>query len=195
MTQMDVEYLTDNLWGPVYAVCAAALMICLLILTLRAERGSVPAEKRNRRDLILGIAGVLLLSLCFAVGMILTGRGNDTGEWARDMFLEYYRIAGPALAGLLLILCFASLCTAASPKLQKGLFPRFRVWVNPVCSALFLLLTPFYAALTVNPHVPIHILILLSGLGAALVFRLLLPLEYRAERKKSSVNPEKGFSR
>lgn len=195
MTHMDIEHLTGNLWGPVYAVCATALMICLFLLTLRGERGRVSPEKRNRTDLLLGIAGILLLSLSFGVGMLLTGRDNDTGEWARSMFLAYYKAAVPLLLLFCFVLAMASLGALSSPRLKKGLLPRLRVWANLSASALFLLLTPFYASVTVKQHVYIHLLILVSGVGAALLFRLLLPLEYRAGRENPSVSPQKGISR
>ena len=189
----------------VYAVPAAALMAVLAALTVRDFRRRASDGKRTRRELTLGACGIALSAASFIAGMLLTGRDRETGEWTndtmgwdRDMFLGYWRIALPVFCALFLILAAASLSARSTPKLKNGPMVRIRIAANLASSALFLLLTPFYAVLAANRYTPIDLLILLSGTGAALAFRLLLPLESPAGGDNSS-NPsqhsQKGFSR
>ena len=88
----------------------------------------------------------------------------------------------PAAAVILLLLLLASLGVLSSPRLGAGAFPRLRLWANLAASALFLFVTPFYAAVTANRHLPIHYLILCSGIGISLLFRFALLLEYRVRQ-------------
>ncbi|MBE6724833.1 MAG: hypothetical protein E7576_06495 [Ruminococcaceae bacterium] len=202
MTGLELSYRTAIV-ETVYVVLAAVLVIALFVLTLRKARGSESERKRIRLELALGIAGILIFAASFAAGMIVTGRNGVTGEWRndtmgwdRDMFSGYYRIAAPVFALLFLVLAFSSLGARSSPKLKTGPLPKIRTAANLLSSVLFLLLTPFYAVLTVNRYTPIDCLILLSGVGAALAFRLLLPVEMRGRRaEQSSESPKKGFSR
>ena len=116
----------------------------------------------------------------------------------RDMFSGYYRIMAPVFALLFLILAGSILGARSSPKLKTGAMRMIRTAANLFFSALFLLFTPFYAVITVNRYTPIDSLILLSGFGAALAFRLLLPVELLAGRTDPSNppnHPKKGFSR
>ncbi|MCR4904635.1 MAG: hypothetical protein K6A33_01030 [Clostridiales bacterium] len=166
----------------VYVIAAAALAVFLAVRTHLDDRPATDPAKRARFHRISGIAGALLVLVPFAVGWVLTGRENDSGEWGRDMFLGYYKAFLPAAAVLLLLLLFASLGALSSPKLRTGLFPRFRLWANLAASVLFLLVTPFYAAVTVNRYLPIPTLILCSGIGISLLFRLALLVEYRVRQ-------------
>ena len=164
-----------------YAAAAAALMIFLAVRTRLDAKPTADPKKRARFNLTAGLAGSLLALLSFAVGMILIGRLAD-GEWARDMFLGYFEVAAPASAAITLLLLFASLGAHGSSQLQNGVFPHIRVIANLAASALFLLVTPLYAVLVDNETTPHRPLILCSGIGISLLFRLALLAEYRVRR-------------
>lgn len=165
-----------------YLAAAAALFVFLAVRTHRDDRPTADPGKRMRFNLAAGLAGVVLVLVPYAAGRILTGRENDAGDWGLDMFLGYFKAFLPAAAVILLLLLLASLGALSSPKLSAGAFPRLRLWANLAASALFLFVTPFYAAVTANRHLPIHHLILCSGIGISLLFRFALLLEYRVRQ-------------
>jgi len=97
--------------------------------------------------------------------------------WARDMFAQHYRVSLPVLGvlfGALLISWLLSL-TEKRKKSVTALFLRRTVGVLASCALL--LLAPLYAFMTSNEFVPLETLILVSGIGESLIFRLLYALE------------------
>lgn len=164
-----------------YALAAIALFVFLAVRTaLDAKPGADP-QKRTRVNLVLGLAGAGITALAFGLGMLHVTRLDD-GGWAFDVFTYYYLIALPVCAAVIVLLILASLGARTSVTLRGGLFPRFRVLANLLSSAFTLLLTPFYAALTDGASVPIRPLLLVSGIGISLLFRLALLVEYRVRR-------------
>ena len=106
-----------------------------------------------------------------------SGQTETWIEWARDMFFEHYSVSFPVLMVLLGILLVSWLLSLSEKRRKSvtGMFLRRTVGILASCTLL--LLAPLYAFTTENDIVPLETLILISGIGEAMIFRLVYALE------------------
>lgn len=162
----------------IYLFFALLLTIGLTAITILENRS--PSPVWSRLNLGLAAAGCVSVLLCriLAGSMISASGQSDTwNEWARDMFFQHYSVSLPVLLVLLGIL-LVSWLLSLSEKRKKSVTALFlRRTVGILASCTLLLLAPLYAFTTENNIVPLETLILISGIGEALIFRLVYALE------------------
>lgn len=162
----------------IYLISALILTAALIGITVLETRKPSPVWKWL--NLGLCFAGVLLVIICRTAaeaGISRSGQSETWMNWARDMFAQHYRVSLPVLLVLLGIL-LASFLLSLTDKRNRSAVPGFlRRTVGILASVLLLMLAPLYAFMTANEIVPLDIMILLSGIGEALILRLVYALE------------------
>ncbi|MBQ8186063.1 MAG: hypothetical protein IJ037_04230 [Clostridia bacterium] len=162
----------------IYLISAVFLTVFLAAVTVFERKKPSPCWKRINLGLFL--AGVLLVVLCrVTAGVMISSSGQTETwmEWAHDMLAQHYAISFPVLLVLTGILLIAWLLSMTEKRRRStvGLFLRRTVGI--LASVSLLLLAPLYAFMTENDSVPLEALILLSGIGEALILRLTDALE------------------
>ncbi len=162
----------------IYLISALILIILLGTITVLESRKPSPLWKWL--NLALSAAGILTVILCrvIADGLISSSGQSETWmEWARDMFRQHYTVSLPVL-GILGGILLASWLLSLTEKRRKSVTGVFlRRTVGILASASLLLLAPMYAFMTANESVPMETLILISGMGEALILRIVYALE------------------
>lgn len=162
----------------IYLISSLILLFALTAVTVLESKKPSPVWKWL--NLALSAAGLLTVILCCVIGESLISGSTQSEtwmEWARDMFRQHYAVSLPVLGvlgGILLLSWLLSL-TEKREKSHTGAFLRRAVGIP--ASAAILLLAPLYAFMTANDSVPLDTLILISGIGEALILRLLYALE------------------
>lgn len=161
----------------IFLVFSAILTVFLIAVTVLEQKK--PSRLWKWLNLALGAGGVLTVLLCRIIGesMISSVFRTETWQsWARDMFAGHYSVSLPVLGvlgGILLISVLISL--SEKKKSVTGAFLRRSVGIP--ASAVLLLLALLYASVTANESVPLETLVFLSGVGEALILRLVYALE------------------
>ena len=161
----------------IFLVFSAILTVLLIAVTVLEQKK--PSRLWKWLNLALGACGVLTVLLCRIIGesMISSVFRTETWQsWARDMFAGHYSVSLPVLGvlgGILLISVLISL--SEKKKSVTGAFLRRSVGIP--ASAVLLLLALLYASVTANESVPLETLVFLSGVGEALILRLVYALE------------------
>lgn len=162
----------------IFLVFSAILTVFLIAVTALEQKK--PSRLWKWLNLALGACGVLTVLLCRIIGesMISSVFRTETWQsWARDMFAGHYSVSLPVLGvlgGILLISVLISL-SEKKKKSVTGAFLRRSVGIP--ASAVLLLLALLYASVTANESVPLETLVFLSGVGEALILRLVYALE------------------
>lgn len=165
----------------------SALLLALFLTAVTVLEHKKPSGIWKRINLGLFLAGILIVAVCrVTAGAMISSSGQTETwmEWAHDMLSQHYAISFPVLAvlsGILLVSWLLSL-TEKRRRSTTGLFLRRTVGL--LSSAALLLLAPLYAFMTENTSVPLETLILLSGIGEALMLRLTDALEGFFEPKQ-----------
>ena len=161
----------------IFLIFSAILTVFLIAVTVLEQKK--PSRLWKWLNLALGACGVLTVLLCRIIGesMISSVFRTETWQsWARDMFAGHYSVSLPVLGvlgGILLISVLISL--SEKKKSVTGAFLRRSVGIP--ASAVLLLLALLYASVTANESVPLETLVFLSGVGEALILRLVYALE------------------
>ncbi len=166
-----------------YTVFAVALSAALIVLTVTPLR---KPEKRKRIALLDGIlatlGGILLIAVGILARLSLSDESLDAEwvVWAWGRLVVYYKLSLLAVGGILGFLLLSLFVGRLDPKHETPTRPLMRISVSLASSILFLLVTPFYAYMLQNTALPMVEYVLFSGIGEALLFRLIPALSHNS---------------
>jgi hypothetical protein len=159
-----------------YTVFAAALSAGLITFTIGSKRCHRYRKAIAAVDLILAILGGVLLSAVGIIARISIFGGSfdpEWTDWAWGRMVVYYRISLLIVGILLGFLLLSFLLGRLDPKQETHTRHLMRIAVSTASSILILLVTPFYAYMLQNTALPLVEYVLFSGVGQALLFRLI----------------------
>ena len=139
-------------------------------------------------DAAIGILGLIavLISYLLISSMISSCSDGDFASWARDMLDGWYSVTFTASGVLFAVNLLAGVFACFDKKQQERTSVLLRTAVLIVSPAVPLILAPFYGFMTENDTLPLYTAILVSGIGTALVFRLVPFAVYLVKKGKKS---------
>jgi len=176
-----------------YTVFATALSAAFIVLTIAPLRKPSLRKACAAVDLILTLLGAVLLAASAVIARLSITRGDFEAEWADwawGRMVVYYRFSFLITGILLGILLLSLLLGRLEPKQETSTRHLMRIAASTASSLLILLITPFYAYMLQNTALPLVEYVLFSGVGEALLFRVIPLLSTCIRKIKRDSNAE-----
>lgn len=180
-----------------YTALSVLITAGIVWLTIMGARCTAVREMKKYLHINLILTVLSLIVGCvipfFTYAKIFGGDyGEEWMNWAWDAFTLYLKLTLPLCGILLLITCASVLIAAASGKKERVYSSVVRNSVSVASSVILLFAAPFYSAMAETENVPLDIYILIFGVCAALLFRLVSVIEMALRiRRAEAISAER----
>jgi len=172
----------------IFIIISVILIAALIYLTVAASKNQKKIDTYRTINTVLGILGVLTVIGSYFTGYLSINSAKNDPEWASwagDMFYVFFDLTARVYIILFFAVIISSLLSLTNKKSRGGFFSKIRIITPVAISALLLLITYFYAQVTKNDILPIHVFVYIAGVGEAMAMRLVYTVEYTVQILKN----------